>query len=108
MHAWLPSELVSVAGAAAAIAINALWEGALIVACVWLLVRAWPRINAATRYIIWSATLLAVAVVPVATTLPSGPTARAAVSDGSPEPAATSSTRSPGPIPASSTSRSLT
>jgi uncharacterized protein YjbI with pentapeptide repeats/beta-lactamase regulating signal transducer with metallopeptidase domain len=70
MHAWLPSELVSVAGAAAAIAINALWEGALIVACVWLLVRAWPRINAATRYIIWSATLLAVAVVPVATTLP--------------------------------------
>ena len=44
----------------------------------------------------------------VATTLPSGPTLRAAVSAGSPRPAATSSTRLPGSTPASSTSRSLT
>ena len=37
--------------------------------CVWLLLRAWPKINAATRYIVWSATLAAALVVPIATTL---------------------------------------
>ena len=31
--------------------------------------RAWPRINAATRYIVWSAALVASVLVPVATTL---------------------------------------
>jgi hypothetical protein len=43
----------------------------------------------------------------VATTTPSGPAFLAAVSAGSPNPAATSSTRLPGWTPASSTSRSL-
>ena len=43
----------------------------------------------------------------VATTCPSGAARRAAVSDGSPYPAATSSTRLPGSTPASSTMRSL-
>ena len=58
------------ASAVTAIAVNALWEDALLVVCVWLLLRAWPSINAATRYIVWSATLIATVVVPVATTLP--------------------------------------
>lgn len=62
--------LAQFAGAATAVAINALWEGALLVACIWLLLRAWPGINASTRYIVWSATLIATVVVPVATTLP--------------------------------------
>jgi uncharacterized protein YjbI with pentapeptide repeats/beta-lactamase regulating signal transducer with metallopeptidase domain len=53
----------------AATVLNALWQDALLVLCVWLLLRAWPRINAATRYVVWSATLVAALVVPVATTL---------------------------------------
>lgn len=60
---------VTLASALAAIVLNALWQGALLVLCVWLLLRAWPRINAATRYIVWSATLVAAFVLPVATTL---------------------------------------
>ncbi len=66
----LPPVLATAAAALAAIAINSLWEGALIVACVWLLLRAWPRVNAATRYLVWCAALGAVVVVPVVTTLP--------------------------------------
>ncbi|HEY6487288.1 MAG TPA: pentapeptide repeat-containing protein [Candidatus Cybelea sp.] len=53
----------------AATVLNALWQDALLVLCVWLLLRAWPSINAATRYVVWSATLMAALVVPVATTL---------------------------------------
>ncbi len=62
-------EFITVASALAAIALNALWQDALLVACVWLLLRAWPQINAATRYTVWCATLIAAFVVPVATTL---------------------------------------
>jgi uncharacterized protein YjbI with pentapeptide repeats/beta-lactamase regulating signal transducer with metallopeptidase domain len=60
---------VTFASALAAIALNALWQDALLVLCVWLLLRAWPGINAATRYTVWCATLVAAFVVPVATTL---------------------------------------
>jgi uncharacterized protein YjbI with pentapeptide repeats/beta-lactamase regulating signal transducer with metallopeptidase domain len=66
----LGGSLASIATPVAAIALNALWEGALLVAGVWLLVRSWPQINASTRYTIWSATLVAIVLVPVATTLP--------------------------------------
>jgi uncharacterized protein YjbI with pentapeptide repeats/beta-lactamase regulating signal transducer with metallopeptidase domain len=62
--------LANIAGAVTAIAMNSLWEDALLVVCVWLLLRAWPGLNASTRYIVWSATLVATVVVPVATTLP--------------------------------------
>jgi uncharacterized protein YjbI with pentapeptide repeats/beta-lactamase regulating signal transducer with metallopeptidase domain len=62
--------LATTAGAVTAIAINSLWEDALLVVCVWLLLRAWPGLNAATRYIVWSATLVATVIVPIATTLP--------------------------------------
>lgn len=61
-------ESVTVASAISATVLNALWQDALIVLCVWLLLRAWPRINAATRYVVWSATLAAAFVVPIATT----------------------------------------
>jgi uncharacterized protein YjbI with pentapeptide repeats/beta-lactamase regulating signal transducer with metallopeptidase domain len=70
MSGPMQQALANFAGAATAIAINSLWEGALLVVCIWLLLRAWPGINAATRYIVWSATLVATVVVPVATTLP--------------------------------------
>ncbi|HTX59647.1 MAG TPA: pentapeptide repeat-containing protein [Verrucomicrobiae bacterium] len=62
--------VVPLAGAIAAIAINALWQDALLVLGVWSLLRLWPSINAATRYTVWSATLIAAVVVPLATTLP--------------------------------------
>jgi uncharacterized protein YjbI with pentapeptide repeats/beta-lactamase regulating signal transducer with metallopeptidase domain len=57
--------------AIAAIVLNALWQDALLVAVVWLVLAAWPRINAATRYAVWIVTLLAALVVPVVTTLAS-------------------------------------
>jgi uncharacterized protein YjbI with pentapeptide repeats/beta-lactamase regulating signal transducer with metallopeptidase domain len=66
----LPQGFVAAAGALAATVINAIWQDALLVVCVWLLLRLWPRINAATRYTVWSATLLAAILVPIATTLP--------------------------------------
>ena len=55
--------------AVAAIILNALWQDALLVLCVSLFLRAWPRINASTRYVVWCATLVAAFVVPIATTL---------------------------------------
>ena len=65
----LEQGFVTFATAVSATAINALWQDALLVVCVWLLLRAWPKINAATRYVVWSATLVAAFVIPVATTL---------------------------------------
>ena len=59
---------VTVASAICATVLNALWQDALIVLFVWLLLRAWPKINAATRYVVWSATMAAAFVVPIATT----------------------------------------
>ena len=67
MTAWEPG-LVTAASAISATVLNALWQNALLVGCVWLLLRAWPKINAATRYVVWSATLVAAFVVPVVTT----------------------------------------
>jgi uncharacterized protein YjbI with pentapeptide repeats/beta-lactamase regulating signal transducer with metallopeptidase domain len=62
-------EFVTFASAISAIALNALWQGALLALSVWLLLRFWPRVNAATRYTVWIATLVAAFVLPVATTL---------------------------------------
>jgi uncharacterized protein YjbI with pentapeptide repeats/beta-lactamase regulating signal transducer with metallopeptidase domain len=74
---------VTVATVVSAIALNALWQDAFLVVSIWLLLRVWPRINAATRYTVWSATLIAAFVIPVATTLsffapPQAPPASAA------------------------------
>ncbi len=57
------------ARAIATIAINALWEDAIIVLAVALLLRLWPRLNAATRYTAWFLALIAALGAPVATTL---------------------------------------
>ncbi len=65
----LPQAFVTVASVLSAIVLNALWQDALLVVSIWALLRLWPRINAATRYVVWSATLVAAFVVPIATTL---------------------------------------
>jgi uncharacterized protein YjbI with pentapeptide repeats/beta-lactamase regulating signal transducer with metallopeptidase domain len=65
----LPQGFVTVVSALSATALNALWQDALLVASIWLLLRLWPRINAATRYTVWSATLIAAFIIPIATTL---------------------------------------
>ncbi|HEY6325288.1 MAG TPA: pentapeptide repeat-containing protein [Candidatus Cybelea sp.] len=65
----LPQGFVTVASVLSAIVLNALWQDALLVMSIWILLRLWPRINAATRYVVWSATLIAAFVVPIATTL---------------------------------------
>jgi TonB family protein len=46
---------------------NGLWQGALVVALVTLVLRLVPRRNATTRYAAWFLALLAVVAVPVAT-----------------------------------------
>jgi uncharacterized protein YjbI with pentapeptide repeats/beta-lactamase regulating signal transducer with metallopeptidase domain len=55
--------------AIAATVLNALWQDALLVVAVWLVLHAWPRINAATRYAVWIVTLIAALVVPIVTTM---------------------------------------
>lgn len=45
------------ANAMAEAALNGLWRGALLVTVVWILLRTIPRMNAATRYVIWCLTL---------------------------------------------------
>ncbi|HEY3676712.1 MAG TPA: pentapeptide repeat-containing protein [Candidatus Tumulicola sp.] len=62
--------LAGIAVNVTAIGLNSLWEDAIVIACVWMLVRAYPRINAATRYLIWGAALAAAVIVPIATTVP--------------------------------------
>ncbi len=70
MLAALVDTFTAIASPIAAVVLNALWQGPLLVAAVWLLMRAWPQLNAATRYAIWCTTLAAVVIVPIATTLP--------------------------------------
>lgn len=49
--------------------VNGLWQGVPIVLIAFLLARAVPPRNAATRYALWFATLLALAIVPVLATV---------------------------------------
>jgi TonB family protein len=48
---------------------DGLWQGAAIVAIAYLVTRVVSRRNAATRYAVWFAALIALVVVPLATTL---------------------------------------
>ncbi|HXB84046.1 MAG TPA: pentapeptide repeat-containing protein [Candidatus Acidoferrum sp.] len=82
--------------AIAATVLNALWQDALLVGAVWLVLHAWPRINAATRYAVWIVTLIGALVVPIATTL-------AFFTSSSPSAAATTTAR----ISATSASRTV-
>ncbi len=66
----IPQAFITFTSAVSATALNALWEDALLVVGIALLLRFWPRINAATRYTVWIATLVGAFVPPLATTLP--------------------------------------
>ena len=46
--------------------LNGLWQGTLLVALVWCLLKAIPRLNATTRYVVWWAALIAVICLPIA------------------------------------------
>ncbi|HET9029316.1 MAG TPA: pentapeptide repeat-containing protein [Candidatus Aquilonibacter sp.] len=52
-----------------AILLNGIWQGALIAFVTWLALYVFRRANAATRYAVWSLSLLAVLIVPVLTSL---------------------------------------
>jgi bla regulator protein BlaR1 len=58
--------LNSSAGAAIAALLNSFWLALGVVALVWLALRFLPRLNAATRYVIWWAVLGVVLVLPLA------------------------------------------
>jgi uncharacterized protein (TIGR03435 family) len=46
--------------------LNSLWQGAAIAAVMWLVLRSMPRVNAATRYVVWWTVLLLVLLLPFA------------------------------------------
>ena len=52
------------------ILVNGLWQGALVAGVTWLALRAFPRVNASTRYAAWVLALLATAIVPIVTSIP--------------------------------------
>jgi beta-lactamase regulating signal transducer with metallopeptidase domain len=76
-------------GAALAAVLNTLWIGAAVAAAAWVVLRQFPRINAATRYAIWWAVLAAVVAVPAVSLYGSAP--EAAPQSAVPGPAVTES-----------------
>lgn len=69
MNALLPF-VESASRFVVAIALNSLWEDALLVFAVWALLRGMRDINASTRYFSWLVTLAAAVALPVITTIP--------------------------------------
>ena len=55
--------------AALAAVVNSLWQAVAVAAAAWLVMRFTPRMNAATRHILWWAVLAMVVVLPVAPVL---------------------------------------
>ena len=64
-----PSLFEIIARVALVVLVNSLWQGAAIAGFTWLALRAFPRVNASTRYAAWTVALIAVLVVPIATSL---------------------------------------
>src|SRR5579859_5216970 len=64
------SDLLSnTARVGSAILVYGLWQGALIAFITWGALQIFKSVNATTRYAVWSLALLAILIVPVATTL---------------------------------------
>jgi uncharacterized protein YjbI with pentapeptide repeats/beta-lactamase regulating signal transducer with metallopeptidase domain len=63
----MPSLFEIIARMALVVLVNGLWQGAAIAGLTWLALRVFPRVNASTRYAAWTVALLAVLVVPIAT-----------------------------------------
>ncbi|HEY0170665.1 MAG TPA: M56 family metallopeptidase [Pyrinomonadaceae bacterium] len=72
MEAALYSFEVFARGAAGAV-LNGLWQGFVLLIPVWLLLRLNGRLNAATRYLVWCATLALVLCLPFAADAGAGP-----------------------------------
>ncbi len=66
----MPSLFEVIARAVIVVLVNGLWQGVAIAALTWLALRLFPRVNASTRYAAWTLALVAVLVVPIATSLP--------------------------------------
>jgi uncharacterized protein YjbI with pentapeptide repeats/beta-lactamase regulating signal transducer with metallopeptidase domain len=64
-----PSLFEVIARAVIVVLVNGLWQGLAIAALTWLALRLFPRVNASTRYAAWTLALVAVVVVPIATSL---------------------------------------
>jgi uncharacterized protein YjbI with pentapeptide repeats/beta-lactamase regulating signal transducer with metallopeptidase domain len=64
-----PSLFEVIAHGVIVVLVNGLWQGVAIAALTWLALRLFPRVNASTRYAAWTLALVAVAVVPIATSL---------------------------------------
>ncbi|MDP9110099.1 MAG: M56 family metallopeptidase, partial [Candidatus Eremiobacteraeota bacterium] len=69
MTAWLP-HIESISRFIVAIILNSIWEDAILVFAVWLLLRFLRNTNASTRYFSWLVTMVAAVLLPVLTTLP--------------------------------------
>ncbi|MGC2242157.1 MAG: pentapeptide repeat-containing protein [Candidatus Aquilonibacter sp.] len=65
----MPSSFEVIARVALVVLVNSLWQGAAIAGLTWLALRVFPRVNASTRYAAWTVALVAVLVVPIATSL---------------------------------------
>jgi uncharacterized protein YjbI with pentapeptide repeats/beta-lactamase regulating signal transducer with metallopeptidase domain len=65
----LPDALEHLGRIALVILVNGLWQGALVVFVTWLALTVFRQANASTRYAVWLLALLAVLVIPVATSL---------------------------------------
>ncbi|HUN29409.1 MAG TPA: pentapeptide repeat-containing protein [Alphaproteobacteria bacterium] len=64
-----PSLFEIIAHAALVVLVNSLWQGIAIAGLTWLALRMFPRTNASTRYAAWTLALVAVLIVPLATSL---------------------------------------
>ncbi|MBC5816553.1 MAG: hypothetical protein GIW97_08435 [Candidatus Eremiobacteraeota bacterium] len=69
MTAWLP-HVESMSRFIVAIILNSIWEDAILVFAVWLLLRFLRNTNASTRYFSWLVTMVAAVLLPIVTTLP--------------------------------------
>lgn len=65
ISAWQVSGFAKLAAPAAALIVNSLWQGSLIMLLVWLFFKIARRANAATRHTVWFAALIALVVVPL-------------------------------------------
>jgi beta-lactamase regulating signal transducer with metallopeptidase domain len=55
--------------------LNGIWQGALLAAVMWIILKLLPRVNPTTRFMILWLTLIAVAILPLGPLVPATPTA---------------------------------
>jgi beta-lactamase regulating signal transducer with metallopeptidase domain len=75
----IPDSLNHFSSAVFAAVVNSLWQAAAIAFAAWIFTRFMPRMNAATRHIIWWAALVTILILPLAGLMP--PTAAPVASE---------------------------